>query len=621
MCGIGGSVAPAGQLPPPAALAAMRDAMAHRGPDGSGVQVVGNVGLVHTRLAIVDVTDHAAQPMAHPSGRWWLAFNGEIYNHRRLRGELGGARFRSGSDTETLLHAFARWGPAVLPRLNGQFAFAALDLDRNRLWLARDRFGIKPLYLARNGPDLWWASEPAALLAAGVRSAPRCGSWQTLFDLSCYWDDGTLVEGIHRLLPGSLAEVDLDTGELTVSSWASPSDFLDETRQASLQGRSRRGLVDELETTLRDAVHEALLGDVPMGVLCSGGVDSSLVTALAREEQPGLVAFAARYRGAAGLDEGPAAALVADALGTELDLLEVTREGWRAGFVTSTLHFGMPLANASSVVIAQLAQRARRRGVKVLLTGEGADELFGGYSRASSAHLREFLSPGQRAALTLHDVALSPPQRTAVAVARRLRRRGPGTAPGRAWRWDVRHPPSPGTGGVEGPSAGESYAHHPGPRGRYESLLLQDFQVTLGHLLNRMDTNMMQESVEARVPFLDPRLVGLALNLPLEARTLPWNKGILRDVARRHLPLRIAHRPKVYGMIFDAGSWIEEAARPGFLLDGVFGATFGLRADDLRSLAAGARGSDRVRLWSAEVWCRAVFAGQSASAIEAALWA
>jgi asparagine synthase (glutamine-hydrolysing) len=165
-----------------------------------------------------------------------------------------------------------------------------------------------------------------------------------------------------------------------------------------------------------------------------------------------------------------------------------------------------------------------------------------------------------------------------------------------------------------------AYLHHAGPRGALETSLLRQLDFTLSHLLNRMDKNMMQVSVEARVPFLDPRVVDLALNLPVEARLCPWSKGILRDVARSHLPWRIAHRPKIYGMDFDAGAWIEEMANPRFLSQGVFRDLFGIPAREFADTLAAARGALGVRLWSAEVWCRSVFQGDSLTAIEKDLW-
>ena len=173
MCGIGGCVLSRGARPEHDRLIAMRDALAHRGPDDFGIETIGNVALVHTRLSIVDLSERGHQPMRHPSGRWWLAYNGEIYNHLALRAELNGTPFVGDSDTETLLWALDHWGPAAVSRLTGQFAFAALDVDAGRLLLCRDRFGVKPLYFARFAGGVWFASEPAALVAAGAPAARR----------------------------------------------------------------------------------------------------------------------------------------------------------------------------------------------------------------------------------------------------------------------------------------------------------------------------------------------------------------------------------------------------------------------------------------------------------------
>ena len=163
MCGIAGCITRSGNPPSMDALVAMREALVHRGPDDSDVIVAENVGLVHTRLSIVDISKRAHQPMRHPNGTLWLSFNGEIFNHQQLRSKLGDVDYTSMSDTETLLHAFDRWGTDVLSRLNGQFAFGAVDLDRGRVTLARDRFGIKPLYLLDQDDGFWFASEPGAL--------------------------------------------------------------------------------------------------------------------------------------------------------------------------------------------------------------------------------------------------------------------------------------------------------------------------------------------------------------------------------------------------------------------------------------------------------------------------
>lgn len=618
MCGIGGCVSPPGRRPSLERLEAMRDALRHRGPDGSGVEIIGNVGLVHTRLAIIDVSESARQPMCNASRDWWLSYNGEIYNHETIRRELPDQEYASAGDTETLLHALARWGPATFIRLNGQFAVAALDLARNRLLLARDRFGIKPLYVAESDDGMWFASEPAALLAAGIEASPRADGFQSLLDSSFYPGEATLLESVDRLAPGTCWEIALDTGAVTRHRWDAHQDHVDRSEQTRLQASSRSALVSELEATLRAAVHDALLSDVPVGTLCSGGVDSSLITALALEVSQDLVAFGAGYQGSDAVNEGPAARRVADSLGIEFELLEVTEPVWRSGFVAATLHFGAPLHNASSVPIAQMADRARRRGIKVLLTGEGADELFGGYMGLDTGVLTEFLSPRQREARRLERWAFQPPRQSIRALARRIAKVTKVHA--------ATDPPgSPSgerriTGATDPSDLEDAYGHHPGPRGALETTLLRDLDVTLSHLLNRMDKNMMQVSVEARVPFLDPRVVALALNMPLESRVTPWSKGVLRDVARKFLPFSCAHRPKIMGMTFDAGAWVERAADPRFLSGGLLQDVFRVPADEFADVVDRASATLRFRLWSAEVWARSVFAGDSQATIERELW-
>lgn len=604
-----------------APLEAMRDALRHRGPDDTGISVIGNVGLVHTRLSIVDVSERGHQPMAHPNGRVWMSYNGEVFNHESLRAELPEAQFTSTGDTETVLHGLAMWGVDVLPRLNGQFAFAALDLDRGTLLLARDRFGIKPLYIAHMDDVTWFASEPGALLAAGVPASPGPLGWETILDFSCYRTEETLVAAVERVHPGSYVEIALDGSAFRKVRWDTTPRHVDSGLQVRLAATPRRRLVAQLTDTLRAAVHEALLGDVPMGTLCSGGVDSGVVTALAAEAKPDLIAFAARYRGDRALDEGPAAQRVADALNVELDMLEVEKHEWRSGFVDATLHFGAPIATASSVTIAQMAERARRRGVKVLLTGEGADELFGGYMSPFGGPLAEFLPLPHQAWRLAEPLLLGHPARVAKSGARQaVRLVNPRFRSHAVRPEDLADQPSGGHDLEMLTELQAAYSWHTGCRHAIESALLRDMHNSLSHLLNRMDENMMQVSVEARVPFLDPRVVALALNLPLEARVGPWNKGILRDVARTLLPWRIAHRAKLYGMDFDAGRWIEEAADPTFLRQGMLRDIFRIPAEEFDQVVNNAFRSLRVRLWSAEVWCRATFGGESPETIEKALW-
>jgi asparagine synthase (glutamine-hydrolysing) len=264
-----------------------------------------------------------------------------------------------------------------------------------------------------------------------------------------------------------------------------------------------------------------------------------------------------------------------------------------------------------------MAERARRQGIKVLLTGEGADELFGGYAKLHQRALAEFLPASQQALQHLEPFLFDPSLRTLrLAAIKVMMLRRTATAVKPAWPHLVGPVADSGTSA----ELKAAYQHHAGARRSLETALLVHLDHTLPHLLNRMDKNMMQAGVEARVPYLDPRVVDFALNLPLEMRVGPWTKGILRDVARRLLPWTIAHRPKFSGMDFDAGIWIDRAANPRFLTDGLVRDALGVPAQEFADTLASARGAFRVRLWSTEIWYRSAFAGDSLADIEQELW-
>ena len=480
---------------------------------------------------------------------------------------------------------------------------------------------MKPLYIARFDGGVWWASEPAALIAAGAPADPVDSAWRDLSDGSYLGGEVTLLKGITRLAPGSWSEISLKDTEIRTEIWHTPGDGVDPARATRLSRQSRSALVNELESTLRDAVHATLLADTTVGTLCSGGVDSSLITALAAEQMPDIVAFGASFAGDGRLDEGLAARRVADALAIELELVEVTPASWRRAFVPATVHHGVPIANASAVTVAQLAERAKECGVKVLLTGEGADELFGGYIKLHAAALAAFLPWYKRVVHAAEPTLCSDPRRALnpASVLRRtceIVRAALGPPPASRWL-PVK---TPDNGHRPTPESLMAYSHHVGDRAELEATLLSHLDYSLCWLLNRMDKNVMQASVEARVPFLEPAVVDLVVNLPLEARIGPWSKGILRDVARRLLPLSIAHRPKIYGMAFDARSWIEEAANAGFLTDGLLRDTLRIPADEFKNVIAAGNHVVKVRLWSAEVWCRSNLAGHSIQEIERDLW-
>src|SRR4051812_5927241 len=587
MCGIAGCIVAPGRETDRAALERMADALAHRGPDDRGVEVVGPVGLVATRLSIVDVSPAGHQPMGSADGAWWIAYNGEVFNHLELRERLGPREWHGGSDTETVLAALEAWGDDALPRFNGLFGFAALDRARKRVLLARDRFGVKPLYLARHDGAVWFASEIRALLATGVSARPRP---DVLAHAVGYgWAEGpqTPLAGSEGVAPGSLVEVELGSLETAERSWYEPPVAVDAERAAALAEQPRGDLARELEEELRAAVRRRLMADVPVGTMCSGGLDSSLIAAFARDDHPDIRAYNAAVADQPEIDEGPWAERVAEALGIELRTVVLTAEAWRAGLVETALHNEHPLVHESSVPMAMIAGLAHDDGVKVLLSGEGADELFGGYDWVHGLQAREWAARGP------------------LRLARAARRRS-------------RHVEQPPYERAVHERALAAYAHHRGARRRYEAALLASLRTYLPHLLNRQDKNTMQRSIETRVPFLDPAVARFALNLPLELRVEPERKALLRDVAAGVLPREVAERPKV-GFGFDMGRYLA-AARPEFLGDGALREVLGVARADWGTRVGELRGQPLLLATTAEILLRGLTGGESPAAIDRALW-
>lgn len=596
MCGIAGCIARAGEEPDTAAVERMVAALGHRGPDGSGVERVGSVVLGHTRLAIVDLSPAGAQPMR--SGEWWLTYNGEIFNHLELRAELGREQWRGGSDTETLLEGLVRWGEAAIPKANGLYAYAAIDRARGRVLFVRDRFGVKPLYLARHRGMLLFASELRALLAAGVSPEPRRDV--LAHGLETGWANGPLtpVAAITRVLPGTVVEVALDTLEQTERTWYDPVAHVDPERAAALARAPAQEAERELEGALRGAVHRRLMADVPVGTMCSGGVDSSLITALAAEEQTGFRAFNVAITGDPERDESPYARAVTQSLGVELETLELTPAGFREDFVETAIHLEYPMTHPSSVPMAQIAKAARARGIKVLLSGEGADELLGGYP---------WLNVTEQADFDAHRPAW---KRALLPLRRRGRALPVWPPPG----------PSQAVNAYEAEVLRAARAAFPADdRGRLEAALATYPRLYLPHLLNRQDKTTMQHSVETRVPFLDPAVVGLAANLPLELKRLPHRKEVLRRIARRLVPASVVDRPKM-GFDVAGADYVASAARPEFVADGHLREALGRTREEWAAYWAGVPDWLQLHHWSAEVWVRAVLDGQSRDEVAAALW-
>ena len=619
MCGIAGCIVSPGTQPDDRALHRMAAALTHRGPDEQRVAVDGNVGFANARLEIVAPGEPGRQPMEDRSGQWLLTYNGEIFNHAELHEQLPDPDWR-GSDTQTLLDVLAAWGESGIERCNGLFAFAALDRARRRVLLVRDRFGKKPLYLARVNGAIWFASELEALFAGGVPRRPHVDMLRE--SLRSGWCDGreTPVQDVERVPPGTIVEISLDTLAISERRWFEPATLVSPDYAAELATMGRRELAGELERSLRSAVRRRLMADAEVGVMCSGGIDSGLITAYAADDKPALPAFHASVGDEEGVGERRWAEKVTRALGLELEVASVSPAAWRSGLVAAVRHYGYPLPNSTAVGIAIVSQLAQRSGVRVMLVGEAADELFGGYLRRHRREYEAFLSGKHRLWRRADEIR-------GVGTWRYARRRFR-----RAARQTTKQPPAPPLWAAWPERQAERerdareravaiYGHHGGARGGLEAALLGDLEYgPLPQLLNRMDKNTMQHSIETRVPFLDPEVARLAVNLPLEARTGPQPKGLLRDLAAARLPRAVARRPKQAGPVVNFADSLDTATWRDFLEEGLLREVLGVPAPAWQRAVATASGNRKLSFWSAEIWCRLFLAGRPVDQIDGELW-
>lgn len=572
MCGICGVVHPAnsGRRADAAALERMRDTLFHRGPDGTGSHLAEQVGLGHRRLSIVDVA-HGAQPMYSADRRYVLVYNGEIYNHPDLMRQLqsSGVNYTTHCDTETVLHLFERDRMKSIPQLRGMFAIGLWDAQQRELVLARDRFGVKPLYYV-HGSDgsLWFASEIKALLAAGAVK-PTLNRTALPDYLANHAPSGneTLFEGVMRLPPGhTLIWRD---GAVTIERyWELPAG------EKPHDGRSDADLVDEYRERFREAVRMRLMADVPLGMFLSGGIDSAAITAMMASLvsdpiRTFSVAFAEREA-----NELHYARLVAGRYNTDHREIVVNPNDFWAAVPRLVWHEDEPMAHPSSVAL-NFVSRLAAAHVKVVLTGEGSDETLAGYNRyrvtiANLALGNAWESATPRALRSLvrgRVLALSPTGK----AGRRLRRTFLAMPAdldalyfdnfavfGRGWQSRLLAPDVR----AELASVNPYAAFHEGI-GRagdvpmLAKLLHADVATYLHELLMKQDQMSMAASIESRVPFLDHPLAEFASGLPQRLRLRgSTTKVILRRAMKDLLPPEILSRRKM-GFPVPVGAWLR----------------------------------------------------------------
>jgi len=542
MCGIAGYVHEDRSFPArEQTLRAMRDSVSHRGPDDAGMFIGPGVGLASRRLAILDLSPLGHMPMASADGRYLAVYNGEVYNYRELREELiqRGCTFRTQTDTEVVLALYAAHGPDMLDKLNGMFALAIWDTHTRELFLARDRLGVKPLYYASLDGALWFASEQKALFRAGVPNDFDPSTWTELLCFRYVAGTRTPFASVQRLLPGHwMAWRD---GRVVIRRWW---DLGAKTLGHAHPPADPRAWFAE---TFDSAVAYRRISDVPVGVLLSGGLDSSSVAvSLARQAGAGAASFTVRFSEATH-DEGPLAQQVASEAGLDHHELVVSDQDLVAELKKASYLNDEPLVHGNDLHLLAISRYARSR-VTVLLSGEGADETLGGYvryrpllhpallrfgrraitmaaqsSRWSSPRLRKldrFLALGNIRSFTLFNACdVLPADLDAIGM------QAAGVFEYREQVLD---------------EATRTYPHEPVRQAMYS-----DQQTFLCSILDRNDRMTMGSSIECRVPFLDYRLVeGLARVPTRMLLSAQLGKLLLRRSIGSRLPPAIQRHPK-----------------------------------------------------------------------------
>lgn len=568
MCGFAALFRWDGQPVQEAEIIAMRDTLVHRGPDDAGVWIQGSTGLGFRRLSIIDL-EGGHQPMANRAGDAMLVFNGEIYNYRELRRHLEerGVELHTSSDTETILGLYDLYGEDCVQHLEGMFAFVLWDSARHRLLAARDRLGIKPLYLYRAGTTLALASE--------IKAFFPLEEWRGEVDREAVPEylihrhlagTRTLFRGVERLAPGERLVAD-GRNERRELYWQLPHPA------TGSGGKGEEARWREQLAELMDGVIDGhMLADVPLGTFNSGGLDSSLVTALVAGKDPHqLNTYSVGFDDPA-FDESPYADLVAQRFETRHHRLFVDEKDYARDLPLAIWHHDEPLNHPHSVHLLRLSRLAKEK-VTVVLTGEGSDELFGGYTRYRLPALLDRLPlglPGLQGALSLLAGGLPQRQRERIRTVLRPRR---GTA---IDGLSLFTSPEQVASVLPSSLSRAAFEPRPGcepapPAEALARVLRLDQETYLQSLLRRMDKMSMAASLEGRVPFLDHKVVELAARVPPGLKVAATLKGLetkflVKRLAGPHLPDRIIYRKKA-GFAVPVSRWLRPGGALGEMLD------------------------------------------------------
>jgi len=535
VCGFCGELRLDGASPDLGAVSRMTDQMAPRGPDGEGVYASGPLALGHRRLSIIDLSACGNQPMHDPELGLTIAFNGCIYNYQQLRAELQQERdyrFFSTSDTEVVLKAYHAWGDRFVDRLQGMFAFAIHERDTGRTFLGRDRFGIKPLYLAETPSRLRFASSLPALVAGGDldTSIDPVALHHYLSFHAVVPAPHTILNGVRKLPPATTMAIEADGARQMTEFWE--PNF---TRDPARADWTERDWEDAVLDTMRQAVEWRLVSDVPVGVLLSGGLDSSMVVGLLAEAgQTGITTFSIGFEAVGGEegDEFKYSDVVAREFDTDHHRIRIDTERMLPALHEAVGAMSEPMVSHDAVAFYLLSREVAKH-VKVVQSGQGADEVFAGYHWYPPMQaLTDELGPDAsrddlvRQAVDRYQAAFF--DRPHAEMAEVLR-------PEHRIEEDVSR------------AFVEQHFLRPGAETATDMALRLDSQIMLvDDPVKRVDNMTMASGLEARVPFLDHEVLDIAARIPPELKLAQEGKGVLKEAARRVIPSEVIDRPKGY---------------------------------------------------------------------------
>lgn len=528
----------------------MNECIKHRGPDRSGIFVCDDLSLGHTRLSILDLSEKGNQPMTNDEGSLWIIYNGETYNFQIIKEELEkkGYIFNSKTDTEVILHSFSEEGVESFLKLNGIFSFCIYDKNNNCIFIVRDRLGIKPLYYYYDTKRFMFSSEIKTFKIFNEMSFSINENAILEYFLTMNISDESFFKNIKSLEPGHYLKFDLKNNKLSIHKYFDIYNTVSKESYLLNRNKSEKELIDELDLLLNKVVKDQLMADVPVGTICSGGIDSSLLTAIAKKYCKNLKIFNVSVKGE-DFNESRYAKKVANFLKLHLIEEELNQKKFIEYYKKCIALSDLPLIHPNSVGIHLISKRAKTEDISVLLSGEGADELFGGYSEYKLFYLRLLInkiplysSMLNKFKVFLYDKNFSKYLIQEDSIINRYE-----TLPWMRSRYLVNR---------------KFYETFDFINENFEremiSYMLKDLKYYLMPLLMRTDRMSMGVGLEMRVPYLDNNVVNFALNIPLKYKVgIFKTKYLLKKVAERYLPKDIIYRKKM-GFSLPTKDWLND---------------------------------------------------------------